>query len=191
MATDIDELIYRIVNDSDEYAFEILVEEYKNLVYFIARKYVKDTDDVKDIVQDVFLKVWNKIGLYDSSKAPFNVWLTEITKNTCFNYLKKKKQEEKLVEELGKNITLQKEETSNYNLSNIFEEYSISFKKVDLMKILTLHEYDVIVMKYKLKLCDNEIYDCFYTLSKRKIKDTIKSAEKKLIEWIKENYGEI
>lgn len=190
MITDIDELIYRIVNDSDEYAFEILVEEYKNLVYFIARKYFKDIDDVKDIVQDVFLTVWNKIGLYDSSVAPFNAWLTEITKNTCLNYLKKKKRDKKLVEELGMNIAVQKEVNANNNLFNIFEEYSISFKKVDLMKILTQHEYEVIVMKYKFKLCDKEIYDCYQTLSQRKIKENIKSAEKKLIEWIKENYGE-
>lgn len=191
MVTDVDELVYRIVNDSDEYAFEILVEDYKNLVYFVARKYVKDTDDIKDIVQDVFLKVWNKIGLYDFSVAPFNVWLTEITKNTCFNYLRKKKQEEKLIEELGMDITIKEDAKANDNLFDVFEEYSISFKKVDLMKILTQHEYEVIVMKYKLKLCDKDICDCFLTLSKRKVKENIKSAEKKLIEWIRENYGDV
>lgn len=51
----------------------------------------------EEVVNDVFLKVFNKISLYNAN-YPFSNWLIKITINTCIDRLKIKKNQVKMVE---------------------------------------------------------------------------------------------
>jgi RNA polymerase sigma-70 factor (ECF subfamily) len=51
---------------------------------------VNDEDLSKDMVQDVFLKVWNSATEFESEKS-LKVYLYLATKNTCFDYIKKER----------------------------------------------------------------------------------------------------
>lgn len=50
-----------------------------------------DAFQTENILQDVFVKVFNKIDLYDSRKAKFTTWATTIAIHESINYLKKRK----------------------------------------------------------------------------------------------------
>lgn len=52
----------------------------------IACRYLKDTSYVKDVLQESFVKIFKKIGQFDSGKATLKQWASRITINTCINY---------------------------------------------------------------------------------------------------------
>jgi len=57
-----------------------------------------DSDQAKDLTQEVFIQVWNHLGNFRQESSP-KTWIYRITVNTCLNHLKKQKsQDEKLGE---------------------------------------------------------------------------------------------
>jgi len=68
----------------------MLVREYQERVYWHIRKMVIDHDDSDDLVQDVFIKVWNNIDKFRED-ARLYTWIYRIATNECLNFLAKKK----------------------------------------------------------------------------------------------------
>jgi len=74
----------------DEKYLEILIQKYLKPIYGFVFKYVGNADEAEDITQAVFIKVWKNIKKYDKNKS-FKTWIFSIAKNTCIDYLRKKK----------------------------------------------------------------------------------------------------
>lgn len=49
-----------------------------------------DSDQAKDLSQEVFIQVWNNLGKFREESSP-KTWIYRITVNTCLNYLKREK----------------------------------------------------------------------------------------------------
>ncbi len=75
---------------NDQQALALLVKRHLKLVYNIARYYVLNSDDAKDVTQEVFVKVWKNLKKFRLEKS-FTSWIFEIAKNTALDWLKKKK----------------------------------------------------------------------------------------------------
>jgi RNA polymerase sigma-70 factor (ECF subfamily) len=88
---DDESLVCQIQKGSHE-AFAILVDRHLNRFYRIAYRFVSSKDDAEDIVQEAFLKLWNKPNLWDPGKrAKFTTWFYRVVINLCFDHRKKKK----------------------------------------------------------------------------------------------------
>jgi len=88
---DDESLICQIQEGSHE-AFAILVDRHSNRFYRIAYRFVSSKDDAEDIVQEAFLKLWNRPNLWDAGKgAKFTTWFYRVVINLCFDHRKKKK----------------------------------------------------------------------------------------------------
>jgi RNA polymerase sigma-70 factor, ECF subfamily len=88
---DDESLILQIQEGSHE-AFAKLVDRHSNRFYRIAYRLVSNKDDAEDIVQDAFLKLWNRPNLWDPGKgAKFTTWFYRVVINQCFDHRKKKK----------------------------------------------------------------------------------------------------
>lgn len=74
----------------DEASLELLIQRYLKPIYSFAYRYVGGGQDAEDITQEVFVKAWRNIKKFDQSKS-FKTWLFSITKNSCIDFLKKKK----------------------------------------------------------------------------------------------------
>ncbi|NTV40916.1 MAG: RNA polymerase sigma factor [Candidatus Moranbacteria bacterium] len=74
----------------DEKAFELIVHRYLKPLYNFAFQLTGDRVVSEDIIQDVFFKVWKNLSKFNSKKK-FSTWIFTITKNTAFDWLKKKK----------------------------------------------------------------------------------------------------
>jgi RNA polymerase sigma-70 factor (ECF subfamily) len=70
--------------DGDMAAFQRLFEAYKDRVYSIALHYSGDDATAKDISQQVFMKLFNRIGQFRRD-AEFATWLYRIVVNTCMD----------------------------------------------------------------------------------------------------------
>lgn len=83
-----EQLAQEAVKGNDN-ALELLIARFLKPVYGFSYSIVQNRTDAQDITQEVFVKVWKNIHTFDSSK-PFKPWIYRITKNTCFDYMKKK-----------------------------------------------------------------------------------------------------
>ena len=71
-------------------AFSVLIEKHLKSVYIFVLKLTNNKEDSEDIVQDTFIKAWQKLHKYDEEKS-FKTWLFSIAKNTAIDKLRKKK----------------------------------------------------------------------------------------------------
>jgi RNA polymerase sigma-70 factor (ECF subfamily) len=78
------------VRKGDESAFEELVSRHYHSVYNLAKRFLLDASNAEDVTQEVFLRVFRAAKTY-TAKAKFSTWLYTITKNLCFNELRKKR----------------------------------------------------------------------------------------------------
>lgn len=83
------QIIERCLN-GDTDCFSLLVTQYKKLVYSIALRFLKDSYQAEDITQEVFLKAYRKLALYDTNMK-FSAWIGRITHNTCIDTIRKDK----------------------------------------------------------------------------------------------------
>jgi len=74
-----------------EDAFAEIVDRYTQKVHNLAYRISRNEEDTEEIVQDVFITVYNKIDKFEG-KAAFSSWLYRITANTAFMKLRKRKQ---------------------------------------------------------------------------------------------------
>jgi RNA polymerase sigma factor (sigma-70 family) len=73
----------------DPNAFEIIFDQYKNLVYRTAYLILDSANDAEDALQEIFLKAYRSLRSYDESKAAFSTWIYRITVNHCLNQRRK------------------------------------------------------------------------------------------------------
>ena len=83
------DLIKEYLNGNQEY-LKILIDKYTGLLYNFTVRFVGE-DNVLDILQDVFIKVWKNLNKFDTEKANFKTWIFTITRNTITDFLRKKK----------------------------------------------------------------------------------------------------
>src|SRR6202451_1915517 len=82
--------LVRRAQAGDESAFLEIVERYQCKVFSIIHGIVRQPNDVEDIAQQVFAKVYFSIRNFDF-RSSLLTWIYKITVNECFDYLRKKK----------------------------------------------------------------------------------------------------
>jgi RNA polymerase sigma-70 factor (ECF subfamily) len=71
----------------DRASFEPLVAKYSPRVFATARRYARRDSEVEDIVQEVWLKAFDKLKSF-RGEAPFEHWLMRMTVRTCYDFLR-------------------------------------------------------------------------------------------------------
>src|SRR5215831_553543 len=71
----------------DAASFEPLVKKYSPRVFATARRYARRESEVEDIVQEVWLKAFQKLGSF-RGEAPFEHWLMRLAVRTCYDFLR-------------------------------------------------------------------------------------------------------
>ncbi len=83
---DLDLQLVRRIQNGEQVAFTLLVRKYQNRVANILTRYVRNSGDIADVTQEVFIKVYNSLPSFRGDSA-FYTWLYRITVNTAKNYL--------------------------------------------------------------------------------------------------------
>jgi len=82
--------LVRRAQAGDEAAFREIVEHYQSKVFSIIHGIIRQRNDIEDIAQQVFSKVYFSIRNFDF-RSSLITWIYKITVNECFDYLRKKK----------------------------------------------------------------------------------------------------
>ncbi len=83
-------LLVQRAQAGDEPAFREIVERYQSKVFSIIHGIVRQRNDVEDIAQQVFAKVYSSLKSFDF-RSSLITWIYKITVNECFDYLRKRK----------------------------------------------------------------------------------------------------
>lgn len=81
--------IIKSAQTGDERAFSKLFKKYKPFVENLLNTYLNDMDEARDLTNEVFLKVYQKLSKFTSYES-FGGWLRTMTKNTAIDYLRHK-----------------------------------------------------------------------------------------------------
>jgi RNA polymerase sigma-70 factor, ECF subfamily len=81
------ELIAAVLK-GDTASFEPLVVKYSPRVFGTARRYARREGEIEDIVQEIWLKAFDKLKSF-RSEAPFEHWLMRIAVRTCYDFLRR------------------------------------------------------------------------------------------------------
>ena len=90
-----DSVIVRLLSDKRNYrrAFEMIVQEYGESLYWKIRRFVLYHEDADDVLQNTFMKAWKNLDSFHG-KSKLSTWLFSIAINESLNYVGKKKREE-------------------------------------------------------------------------------------------------
>jgi len=80
------ELIAAVLQ-GDAASFEPLIKKHSPRVFATARRYARRESEVEDIVQEVWLKAFQKLGSF-RGEAPFEHWLMRLAVRTCYDFLR-------------------------------------------------------------------------------------------------------
>ena len=81
------ELVRRIV-EREETALAELFDRYSGLLLALSRRIVVDSSDAEEILQEVFLQVWNQAERYDKARSSVSTWLVLITRSRSIDRLR-------------------------------------------------------------------------------------------------------
>ena len=80
------ELIAKVLK-GDAASFEPLVKKYLPRIFATARRYARRDSEVEDIVQEIWMKAFQKLGSF-RGEAPFEHWLMRLAVRTCYAFLR-------------------------------------------------------------------------------------------------------
>lgn len=88
----IDDLqLVEFVKQGDRSAFSALMLRHQRAVLRMAIRFVRDPDLAEDVVQDAFIKAYEKIHLFEA-RASFKSWLFQIAANTARNKIRERRE---------------------------------------------------------------------------------------------------
>ena len=108
-----------LVVKGDTTAFAVLVNRYKDIVFTLALKMVKDREEAEEASQDTFIKVYKSLAKF-KGESKFSTWLYKIAYNTCLDRLKKNNRDQFVV--AIDEYTVEQIESLNNTLDNIEEK---------------------------------------------------------------------
>jgi RNA polymerase sigma-70 factor (ECF subfamily) len=73
----------------DRNAYAILVDRYKDMVFSLALRMVRNREEAEEIAQDAFVKAYRSLGSF-KRKSRFSTWLYKIVYTTAISRLRKK-----------------------------------------------------------------------------------------------------
>ena len=80
-----------LLKEGDEQAFSVLFDNYQRALSGVISGIIEDVDTVEDILQEVFVKIWNSRMMYDVSKGRLYTWMLNIARNSSIDHLRSKR----------------------------------------------------------------------------------------------------
>jgi RNA polymerase sigma factor (sigma-70 family) len=85
-----EEELLMLLKQQDRQAFNYLYRQYSGALYSVILKVIDDSQTAQDVLQDVFVKIWNNVGQYDAGRGRIYTWMLNIARNAAIDKLRSK-----------------------------------------------------------------------------------------------------
>ncbi len=133
-----DEII-SLLNSRSERGFNYLYDNYSSALYGVILRVVVFNEEADEVLQDVFVKIWNSSKQFESTKGTLYTWMLNIARNTAIDKLKSKNFQNAL-----KNQSIPDFVSNNVNLS---QEQPQHFDEVQNVVNKLKDEHKIIINK--------------------------------------------
>ena len=86
-------LLIAVGNSQDIDAFNQLFERFAKKIFALGMKLTRNEQLANDLIQEALLNVWQKAPLYDLDKGSAKGWIFTLSRNRCFDMLRKQKRQ--------------------------------------------------------------------------------------------------
>lgn len=159
-------------------AFERLVREYSEPLYWQVRRMVLNHDDADDIMQNVFLKAWSHLNDFNR-ESKISTWLYRIAVNESLDFIRRKK---------NQHVISTDDVTQGVSQSLMADRYFDGDETAALLQEAILHLPEVQRMVFNLRYFDemkySDISELLHT-SEGALKASYHIAVKKISEFFK------
>ncbi len=84
-----DELLTSL-KQHDEQAYRFLYDNYSKAIFTVIKQIVPQQEVAEDVLQEIFVKVWQNIQTYDISKGRLYTWMISIARNLAIDRTRSK-----------------------------------------------------------------------------------------------------
>ena len=85
-----DQILINQILEGDAKAFTILVNRYKDLVFTLALRMLKNREEAEEVSQDTFIKTYRSLHKFKGD-SKFSTWIYKVAYNSCLDRIKKNK----------------------------------------------------------------------------------------------------
>ncbi len=168
----------KLLQAHDRAAFEYFYDRYSAAVYGVITKIVKIEELSEEVLQDAFLKFWDKIGDYNPEKGKLFTWMLNITRNMAIDKVRSKEFKTiRKTDDITENVHIYDEGYSDKNKSEF-----IGVK--ELVDKLSADQKQIIDLMYFQGYSQSEIAEQF-EIPLGTVKTRAKAAMQKLKEMFK------
>ncbi len=110
--------LLRQIAAGDRAAFAEFYDRHSTLMYSVAFKILNDASESEDVLQEVFLQIWEKSKSFDPKLGKAASWATILVRNKAIDRIRASQRRSRLAEEAGNESAIANEisETVNENL---------------------------------------------------------------------------
>lgn len=73
----------------DDLAWEALIRTYQARVYAVACHYMRDSEEAKDVAQEIFIRIYQRLGSFEGER--FLPWMLTLARNCCIDRIRRRK----------------------------------------------------------------------------------------------------
>jgi len=177
---DIDNGLITQLRNGNKDAFKMLFEKYGTRLYQFSLKYLRDKEDAEDLLNEVFLKIWeNRSSL--KTDTSFQSYLFTIAYNNIRQRFLKKSREEKYIQVFAEENLVDSSKGEDQ------VDYLLIVQKINkVIDLLPPRRKEIFNLSYKDELKNHEIADKL-GLSEQFVKNQLSIARKYVIGKIDED----
>ncbi|MEQ9619542.1 MAG: sigma-70 family RNA polymerase sigma factor [Deltaproteobacteria bacterium] len=83
-----DKELMALVKKRDKTAFREIYSRFSQVVFNLVYRILKDRQEAEEVVQEIFLQVWNKADSYDAQRGALSTWIINISRNKSIDRLR-------------------------------------------------------------------------------------------------------
>ena len=161
-----------------------LIVQYKEKLYWQIKRIVEHHDDTEEVLQNVWIKIWQNIGGFKGESA-LSTWIYRITYNESISYIQGRKKQ-KLADWETSEPTVESQSEDKMFSHELYDKEEV-LKKIELAVEKLPHKQKLIFhYRYNEEMPYNQIADITGT-SEGALKASFHHAVKKIEEFIKKN----
>ena len=126
-----DEHLMATIQARDRGGLDLLHDRYSTLLKALSMKVLHNDADAEDLVQDVFIEIWDRAASYDSQKGRPLSWIATLTRRRAIDRLRKREVYSRFEERFGQET---KERSNGW--THVHEDVAQSERKQHLQRAL-------------------------------------------------------
>ncbi len=179
-----EELIQHYRKHSDKQAVGVLFNRYSHLVFGVCMKYLKDSDDSKDAVLQIFEKLYADLLKHDVQK--FSYWIHRVAQNFCLLQLRSRQAAKNRADNYSLDEIASSTEFEPENTDHAHEKETELLMLEEAIKTLNDEQRICIELFFLKEKCYNEITD-LTGLQFKKVKSFIQNGKRNLRIYMEKN----